>query len=96
MNEDKSIMTTARKDTDRYRWEVLALLWIAFFLNQADRQVFNVVIPHIKLDLGITDVQIGLITAHPGLSETEIRSFIWHIDAVGGVGFMFSPAIYRF
>ena len=26
-----------------YKWEVLALLWVAFFLNQADRQVFNVV-----------------------------------------------------
>jgi MFS family permease len=44
-----------------YKWEVLALLWIAFFLNQADRQVFNVVIPQIKLDLGVSDVQIGLV-----------------------------------
>lgn len=44
-----------------YKWEVLALLWVAFFLNQADRQVFNVVLPLIKADLDLTDVQIGLI-----------------------------------
>ena len=44
-----------------YKWEVLALLWIAFFLNQADRQVFNVVLPLIKADLHLTDMQIGSI-----------------------------------
>ncbi|MCO5238680.1 MAG: MFS transporter [Chitinophagaceae bacterium] len=44
-----------------YKWEVLILLWIAFFFNQADRQVFNVVLPLIQSDLHITDVQIGLI-----------------------------------
>lgn len=45
----------------KYKWEVLALLWIAFFLNQADRQVFNVVLPLIKADLQLSDMQIGSI-----------------------------------
>lgn len=44
-----------------YKWEVLTLLWIAFFLNQADRQVFNVVLPLIKADLHLSDLQIGSI-----------------------------------
>ena len=44
-----------------YKWEVLALLWIAFFLNQADRQVYNVVLPLIRTDLHLTDFQIGSI-----------------------------------
>jgi MFS family permease len=44
-----------------YKWEVLLLLWIAFFLNQADRQVFNVVLPLIRADLHLNDVQIGTI-----------------------------------
>ena len=44
-----------------YKWEVLALLWIAFFLNQADRQVFNVVLPLIKTDLHLNDMQVGSI-----------------------------------
>jgi MFS family permease len=46
---------------EKYKWEVLALLWIAFFLNQADRQVFNVVLPLVKADLQLTDVQVGTI-----------------------------------
>jgi len=49
------------KALNRYKWEVLALLWVAFFLNQADRQVFNVVLPLIKEDLHLTDLQIGTI-----------------------------------
>ncbi|WP_423128751.1 MFS transporter [Gaoshiqia sp. Z1-71] len=49
------------KENKQYKWEVLALLWIAFFLNQADRQVFNVVLPLIKADLHLTDLQIGSI-----------------------------------
>ncbi len=44
-----------------YKWEVLGLLWVAFFLNQADRQVFNVVLPLIKADLNLTDVEVGTI-----------------------------------
>ncbi len=49
------------KNKKQYKWEVLALLWIAFFLNQADRQVFNVVLPLIKADLQLSDLQIGSI-----------------------------------
>ena len=37
------------------------MLWVAFFLNQGDRQVFSAVIPLIQKGLGITDVQIGWI-----------------------------------
>jgi MFS family permease len=46
---------------DRYRWELVFLLWGAFFLNQADRQVFNVVLPLIREDLGLSDQALGLI-----------------------------------
>jgi sugar phosphate permease len=45
----------------KYRWELLLWLWLAFFFNQADRQVFNVVLPLLRQDLGLTDVQLGLI-----------------------------------
>ena len=57
-------MTTAcdgRKKRSNYKWEVLALLWVAYLLNQADRQVFNVVLPLIREDLGLSDVAIGSI-----------------------------------
>jgi hypothetical protein len=45
----------------KYRWELLLWLWLAFFFNQADRQVFNVVLPLLRHDLGLTDVQLGLV-----------------------------------
>lgn len=49
--------------TKSYKWELLALLWIAFFLNQADRQIFSVVLPLIKKDLKLTDAELGLIAS---------------------------------
>jgi MFS family permease len=56
----KSNTINARKN---YRWELLVLLWLAFFLNQADRQIFSVVLPLIKADLGLTDSELGLIAS---------------------------------
>jgi len=46
----------------RYKWEVLGLLWAAYFLNQADRQIFNVVLPLIRDELSLSDFQIGMIS----------------------------------
>lgn len=46
-----------------FRWELLALLWLAFFLNQADRQIFSVVLSLIRKDLGLTDAELGLIAS---------------------------------
>ena len=45
----------------RYKWELLTLLWFAYFLNQGDRQIFNAVLPLIKADLRVSDVQLGLV-----------------------------------
>lgn len=44
-----------------YKWEVLALLWMAYLLNQADRQVFNTVLPQIQESLNIGYTEVGLI-----------------------------------
>lgn len=46
-----------------YKWEVVLLLWVAFFLNQADRQAFNIVLPQIQDHLGASDSTMGLISA---------------------------------
>lgn len=46
-----------------YKWELIILLWFAFFFNQADRQIFNVVLPSIRSDLNLTDADMGLIAA---------------------------------
>jgi len=49
-------------NTDKpfYKWEVVLLLWVAFFLNQGDRQAFNVVLPQIQDHLGVNDSTMGL------------------------------------
>ncbi|MCL2625154.1 MAG: hypothetical protein FWD31_15955, partial [Planctomycetaceae bacterium] len=44
----------------KYKWELIALLWLAYFFNQADRAIYNVVLPQLKVDLGLSDVQAGL------------------------------------
>jgi MFS family permease len=36
---------------------------MAYFLNQGDRQIFNAVLPLIKADLGLSDVQLGLVVS---------------------------------
>ncbi len=44
-----------------YKWEVLALLWVAFFLNQADRQIYNTLLGQISTDMSMSPEQAGLI-----------------------------------
>jgi MFS family permease len=58
----ESVEKVAPKRTG-YKWELLALLWLAFFLNQADRQIFSVVLPLIRDDLKLTDAELGLIAS---------------------------------
>ena len=45
----------------KYKWELIIMLWFAYFLNQGDRQIYNVVIPLISDDLHLSDVQLGLV-----------------------------------
>ena len=54
-------MTMEKQKSGWYKWEVLLLLWMAYLLNQADRQVFNTVLPAIRDALNLTDTSIGLI-----------------------------------
>jgi MFS transporter, Spinster family, sphingosine-1-phosphate transporter len=60
-------MTSNSQSYDKLKsgiqWELLILLWFAFFLNQADRQIFSVVLPLIRKDLGLTDAELGLIAS---------------------------------
>ena len=53
--------TLTQQKPSRNKWEILLLIWVAFFLNQADRQAFNIVLPLIQQDINLTDIQIGLI-----------------------------------
>ncbi|MBE6228191.1 MAG: MFS transporter [Bacteroidales bacterium] len=57
----KHIFSTMKGTHKYYKWEVLGLLWMAYLLNQADRQVFNTVLPAIRDSLNLTDTSVGLI-----------------------------------
>ncbi len=46
-----------------YKWELIVLLWFAFFFNQADRQAYNVVLPLLSADLNLSPVQAGLVAS---------------------------------
>lgn len=61
MNKSLEIPPLATRKN--YKWELLVLLWLAFFLNQADRQIFSVVLPLIRKDLGLSDAELGLIAS---------------------------------
>jgi len=52
-----------RKGLLQYKWELVVLLSIPFFFNQADRQIFNVVLSSIRDDLGLSDANMGLIAS---------------------------------
>lgn len=43
----------------RDKWIVLALLCGAYFFHQADRAIFGALLPYVKADLGLTDLQLG-------------------------------------
>lgn len=60
-NASTPMKTKQEKEPGWVKWEVLLLLWMAFLLNQGDRQVFNSVLPAIRESLSLTDPQIGLI-----------------------------------
>lgn len=43
------------------KWIIVGLLWVAFFLNQADRQIFSVTLPLIQADFHLSSAQMGLV-----------------------------------
>jgi MFS family permease len=55
---------TLGKSPDRgYKWLVVGILWFVCFFNYADRQAIFSVFPLIKSQLGLTDVQLGVVGA---------------------------------
>src|SRR3954452_4251812 len=44
-----------------YKWELMVLLWFAYFFNRADRQMYSFVMPQVQGDLHLTDFQLGLV-----------------------------------
>ena len=51
----------AKNDSGFYKWEVLILLWFAYWFNQADRQIYNALLPDIMPSLGMGPTDAGLV-----------------------------------
>ena len=56
-------MTPGESPNPRYKWLVVAVLWVVCFFNYADRQAIFAVFPLIKQQLQLTDVQLGVVGA---------------------------------
>ena len=65
-------------------WQLLIILWFAFFLNQADRQIFNVTLPLIRSDIDLSDAEFGLI------ASSLIWTYGFLVPIAGFLGDIFS------
>src|SRR5438132_1219560 len=45
----------------RYKWSVVALLWCVCLFNYADRQAIFSVFPLLKSEMGLSDVELGIV-----------------------------------
>ncbi len=54
-------MNSRSPSPDAYKWLILGLFWLIYFLNHADRMVLPSVFPLLKNELGLTDTQLGLL-----------------------------------
>jgi MFS family permease len=58
-----------------YKWWVVAMLWFVCFLNYVDRQAIFSIFPLLKSELGLSDVQLGVVGA----------SFMWMYALFGPI-----------
>lgn len=61
MPPDNTPVAPGSHRATRYGWEIVGLLWVAFFLNQADRQIFGVTLSLIRTEFGLDDTSMGLV-----------------------------------
>ena len=61
LSSDVATSPPAPASSGAGKWIIVALLWVAFFLNQADRQIFSVTLPLIQTDFGLSSAQMGLV-----------------------------------
>ncbi len=57
----KTVPLETNRQSSSYKWLVVAMLWFVCFFNYADRQAIFSVFPLIQQQLGLSDVQLGVI-----------------------------------
>lgn len=46
---------------DYYKWFLLLFLWVAFFLHQGTRQIYNAILPQIQNTFEVDSVKMGIV-----------------------------------
>ncbi len=56
-------MTTSNENSpkDYYKWFLLLFLWVAFFLHQGTRQIYNAILPQIQDAFGVDSTKMGIV-----------------------------------
>jgi MFS family permease len=59
--EPTEAVCTAYGHHRHYKWELLGLLFLAYFFHQGDRAIFGIVLSKIRGELQLTDQQLGMV-----------------------------------
>lgn len=68
-----------------YKWLVVAMLWFVCFFNYADRQAIFSVFPLLKSEMGLSDVQLGIVGS----------SFMWVYAGFGSIAGLIGDRLRR-
>lgn len=52
--------TNVSQPKDYYKWFLLLFLWVAFFLHQGTRQIYNAILPQIQNTFDVDSTQMGM------------------------------------
>src|SRR5215210_5847289 len=68
-----------------YKWWVVAMLWFVCFFNYADRQAIFSVFPLLKSEMGLSDVELGIVGS----------AFMWVYAGFGSVAGLIGDRLQR-
>lgn len=68
-----------------YRWAVVGMLWLVCFFNYADRQAIFSVFPLLREEMGLSNVQLGIVAG----------SFMWVYAAFGPIAGLIGDRLNR-
>lgn len=71
--------------SSRYRWWVVGMLWLVCFFNYADRQAIFSVFPLLKEEMGLSNVQLGIVAG----------AFMWVYAAFGPIAGLIGDRLNR-
>jgi len=77
-------MGQTTEETDRYRWVILCVLWIAFIVVYLNRLSVGPLGPFLKEELDLTSAQVGMVMSAAvfGYMFTQLPSG-WVVDKIG-------------